>query len=79
MVCRKGYKMRAKNYRAVKGQAYTRTEFVKGLPSPKITKFTMGDAKAEFEYETLKHGSKLPIPCKIVIEKVPMEEVKALE
>ena len=43
--------MRAKNYRAVKGQAYTRREFVKGFPQPKITKFTMGDTKAEFEYE----------------------------
>jgi large subunit ribosomal protein L10e len=51
MVCKRGYKMRAKNYRAVKGQAYTRTEFVKGFPSPKITKFTMGDTKAKFEYE----------------------------
>jgi large subunit ribosomal protein L10e len=47
----KGIKMRAKNYRAVKGQAYTRREFVKGFPQPKITKFTMGDTKAEFEYE----------------------------
>lgn len=50
-VCRKGSKMRAKNYRAVKGQAYTRREFVKGFPQSKITKFTMGDTKAEFEYE----------------------------
>lgn len=47
----RGIKMRAKNYRAVKGQAYTRREFVKGFPQPKITKFTMGDTKAEFEYE----------------------------
>ncbi len=43
--------MRAKNYRAVKGQPYTRKEFVKGFPPPKITKFTMGDSKAKFEYE----------------------------
>ncbi|MDH5481376.1 MAG: 50S ribosomal protein L16 [Candidatus Bathyarchaeota archaeon] len=43
--------MRAKNYRAVKGQSYTRREFVKGFPPPKITKFTMGDTKAKFEYE----------------------------
>lgn len=43
--------MRAKNYRAVKGPAYTRKEFVKGFPPPKITKFTMGDTKAKFEYE----------------------------
>jgi len=43
--------MRAKNYRAVKGQPYTRREFVKGFPPPKITKFTMGDTKAKFEYE----------------------------
>jgi large subunit ribosomal protein L10e len=43
--------MRAKNYRAVKGQAYTRREFIKGFPQPKITKFTMGDTKSNFGYE----------------------------
>jgi large subunit ribosomal protein L10e len=43
--------MRSKNYRAVKGQSYTRKEFVKGFPPPKINKFTMGDTKAKFEYE----------------------------
>jgi large subunit ribosomal protein L10e len=43
--------MRAKNYRAVKGQSFTRKKFVKGFPPPKITKFTMGDTKAKFEYE----------------------------
>jgi len=43
--------MRAKNYRTAKNQAYTRTEFVKGFPPPKINKFTMGDTRAEFEYE----------------------------
>lgn len=43
--------MRAKNYRAVKGQAYTRKEYAKGFPQPKITKFTMGNTKAKFEYE----------------------------
>jgi large subunit ribosomal protein L10e len=43
--------MRAKNYRAVKGQSFTRREFVKGFPAPKITKFTMGDTKTKFAYE----------------------------
>src|SRR3972149_11746028 len=43
--------MRAKNYRAVKGQNYTRREFIRGFPQPKITKFTMGDTKTDFEYE----------------------------
>lgn len=43
--------MRSKNYRAVKGQSYTRKEFVKGFPPPKINKFTMGDTKATFGYE----------------------------
>jgi large subunit ribosomal protein L10e len=47
----KGIKMRAKNYRPVKGQNYTRREFIKGFPQPKITKFTMGDTKSKFEYE----------------------------
>jgi large subunit ribosomal protein L10e len=43
--------MRAHNYRAVKGQPYTRKKFVRGFPPPKITKFTMGDTKSKFEYE----------------------------
>ena len=43
--------MRAKNYRPVKGQSYTRKEFVKGFPPPKINKFIMGDTRAKFEYE----------------------------
>jgi large subunit ribosomal protein L10e len=43
--------MHAKNYRAVKGQSYTRKEFTKGFPAPKITKFTMGDTKRRFDYE----------------------------
>lgn len=43
--------MRAKNYRPVKGQNFTRKEYVRGFPPPKITKFTMGDTKAKFEYE----------------------------
>jgi large subunit ribosomal protein L10e len=43
--------MKAKNYRAVKGMPYTRKEYIRGFPPPKIVKFTMGDAKAKFEYE----------------------------
>ncbi|NWG11868.1 50S ribosomal protein L16 [Candidatus Bathyarchaeota archaeon] len=43
--------MRAKNYRHPKGRAYTRTDFVKGFPAPKINKFTMGDTKTKFEYQ----------------------------
>lgn len=43
--------MHARNYREVKGQPYTRKEFIKGLPQPKITKFTMGDPNAKFAYE----------------------------
>src|SRR3972149_10910090 len=43
--------MHARNYRPVKGQAYTRKKFAKGFPPPKIVKFTMGDTKANFEYE----------------------------
>ena len=43
--------MHARNYRPVRGQAYTRKKFAKGFPPPKIVKFTMGDTKATFEYE----------------------------
>ncbi len=40
--------MRARNYRRVKGQPYTRREYIPGHPPPKITKFTIGDPKGEF-------------------------------
>jgi large subunit ribosomal protein L10e len=43
--------MHARNYGPVKGQAYTRKEYVKGFPPPKIVKFTMGDTKQVFDYE----------------------------
>lgn len=43
--------MHARNYRPVKGQSYTRKEFARGFPPPKIVKFTMGDTKADFDYE----------------------------
>jgi len=45
--------LRAKNYRAVKGHSYTRKEYVRGSPSPKITKFTMGDTKGKYAYQAL--------------------------
>jgi large subunit ribosomal protein L10e len=43
--------MHARNYRHVKNRAYTRKEYVRGFPPPKIVKFTMGDAKGTFEIE----------------------------
>jgi large subunit ribosomal protein L10e len=45
--------MRAKNYREVKGQSYTRKEYMRGSPASKITKFTMGDTKATFPIQAL--------------------------
>jgi len=40
--------VKAKNYRKVKGQAYTRREYAKSSPPSKITKFTMGDTRTKF-------------------------------
>src|SRR5271157_289218 len=51
MFLKGGCAMHAKNYRPVKGQAYTRKKFVRGFPQPKITKFSMGDTKAKFQFE----------------------------
>jgi len=45
--------MRAKNYREVKGRPYTRKEYIRGSPPPKISKFTMGDTKATFPFQAL--------------------------
>ncbi|BBG24240.1 50S ribosomal protein L16 [Sulfuracidifex tepidarius] len=38
-------------YREFSGPAYTRKEYIPGIPMPKITKFTMGDAKADYDFE----------------------------
>jgi large subunit ribosomal protein L10e len=43
--------MHARNYRHVKNRAYTRKEYARGFPPPKIVKFTMGDTRAQFEVE----------------------------
>jgi large subunit ribosomal protein L10e len=43
--------MHARNYRPVKGQAYTRKKYAKGFPPPKIVKFTMGDTKGTYDIE----------------------------
>jgi len=43
--------MHARNYRPVKGQAYTRKKYAKGFPPPKIVKFTMGDPKGTYDIE----------------------------
>ncbi len=45
--------MKARNYRRVKGQPYTRKEYIGGHPPPKITKFTMGDPSGEYDYQAV--------------------------
>ena len=45
--------MRARNYREIKGQAYTRKQYIRGSPAPKITKCTMGNSKVKFEYQVV--------------------------
>ena len=42
--------MKGRNYRQIKGQPYTRMKYIHGTPPPKISKFMMGDTKAQFEY-----------------------------
>ena len=50
--------MHARNYRPVRGQAYTRKKFSRGFPPPKIVKFTMGDVHGNFDYEAKLIGLK---------------------
>jgi large subunit ribosomal protein L10e len=35
-------------YREIKGQAYTRREYMGGVPAPRIVQYDMGDANADF-------------------------------
>ncbi|MDR2719539.1 MAG: 50S ribosomal protein L16 [Nitrososphaerota archaeon] len=43
--------MHARNFRHVKNRAYTRKDYARGFPPPKIVKFTMGDTKGSFDFE----------------------------
>jgi len=45
--------MKARNYREVKGQDYTRKQYMRGPPQPKITKFTMGTPNIKYEYKAV--------------------------
>ncbi|ARM76361.1 50S ribosomal protein L16 [Acidianus manzaensis] len=40
-----------KCYRHFSGPAYTRKEYIPGVPGPKINKFTMGDPNKDYDYE----------------------------
>lgn len=43
--------MKGRNYRATRGQPYTRGKYIHGSPPLRISKFTMGDTKASYEYK----------------------------
>jgi large subunit ribosomal protein L10e len=43
--------LKGKNYRIVSGQPYTRNKFIHGAPSPKISKFIMGNSKGKFSHK----------------------------
>ena len=43
--------MKARNYREVKGQAYTRKKYIRGDPPSKIVKFTMGNPSGSYKYQ----------------------------
>ena len=40
--------MKGRNYRSPAGQAYTRMKYIHGSPSPKVSKFNMGDLSTHF-------------------------------
>jgi large subunit ribosomal protein L10e len=42
--------LKASNFREIEGKPYTRVEYIDGVPSSKIVKFTMGNTEKEFDY-----------------------------
>jgi large subunit ribosomal protein L10e len=40
--------LKGRNYRSSAGQAYTRMKYIHGSPSPKVSKFNMGDLSTRF-------------------------------
>ena len=45
------YILKARNYREVKGQAFTRKKYMRGSPASKIVKFTMGNPSGSYKYQ----------------------------
>jgi len=43
--------MKARNYREIKGQPYTRREYIRGSPASKIVKFTMGNTSGSYKFQ----------------------------
>ncbi|MFQ5710298.1 MAG: 50S ribosomal protein L16 [Candidatus Geothermarchaeales archaeon] len=43
--------MRAKNYRSIRGQLYTRKEYIKASPQIRIVKFEMGTESEDYDAE----------------------------
>jgi len=43
--------LKGRNYRAPRGQPYTRGKYIHGSPPSRISKFTMGDTKASYDYK----------------------------
>jgi large subunit ribosomal protein L10e len=42
--------MHGKNYRTIKGMAYTSKKFAPGAPNPKVARFTTGKASQDYDY-----------------------------
>jgi large subunit ribosomal protein L10e len=42
--------MHGKNYREVKGMAYTSKKFAPGAPNPKVARFTTGKSRQDYDY-----------------------------
>ena len=42
--------MHGKNYRQIKGMAYTRKQFAPGAPNPKVARFTTGKSRPDYDY-----------------------------
>jgi large subunit ribosomal protein L10e len=42
--------LHGKNYRTIKGMAYTSKQFAPGAPNPKVARFTTGKASPDYDY-----------------------------
>ena len=42
--------MKGRNYRSPSGQPYTRMKYIHGAPTPKVSKFNMGDLSTHFSH-----------------------------
>lgn len=66
-------------YRKIEGQVYTRTEYMGGIPTVRVTQFDSGNLKAEFPVALTLHAEEAAQVRDIALEAARVKAVRILE